>query len=466
MRTAFTALLLWALAGPAPAATSARKIQFQGKLLDTANNPRNGSFDLTFRLFNVPTAGTALWTETQTGVPVNNGVFEASLGAVTGLKPELFGGASQYLEVEVFPDPPMTPRLPLLLVPVAFRALVADDLTPGNTTYVQVRESVQAGASFNVSSATVSGPFQATGTSTFTASGSQAYSLVTSSGLLVQNGTLVVAGTGGLAAVHSVQAATVSASAGLFLPQGPAVTNEGALRWEPAQNLVFIGTGTSNKTLADTDSPQTLTNKTLNSTGGNLVDATHLRTRSLSNAAPLAGMTLEWDALGSVWEPVYAATISVVATTFRGGNNLSLTANDVFISPLVIPGVMPLSQMRYRVSTAITGNTGDIGLYDTRGVLVASGGANSASFETTAAQVVNMQSAPVVLQPGQYYAAITSNGSGGTARIRADDINTAATGVIKGLGTLSGVGGTALPSSITLSSIVDGNFIIFVGLND
>lgn len=463
MRTALAAFLLWAPAGPLSAAPSPQKIQFQGKLLDTANNPRNGNFDLTFRLFNVPTGGAALWTETQTAVPVNNGVFEASLGAVTGLTPALFGGASHYLEVEVSPDPAMTPRLPLLMAPSTFRALLADDLAPGNTSYVQVRQSIQAGAVLHVASATVSGPFKATGTSTFTATGSQTYSLAASSGVLLQAGTLRLEGTGGLVAVHSVQAATVAASAGLFLPQGPAVTNEGALRWEPTQNLVFIGTGTSNKTLADTDSVQTLTNKTLNSTGGNLVDATHLRTRLLSSDAPSEGMTLEWSAGASQWAPVYAATVTVVYTLLPANNINFPAANRVFITPIIIPGVLKLNQMRFRV-TAADAATGDVGLYDTSGALVASGGASSVDFNTTGAKVVPVQGAPKFLQPGQYFAAITANGLPG---VRGNTLGGAASiGVIKFAGYAVEAGGTTLPASISLSSIVDDNNLFFIGLNE
>lgn len=464
MRIPLAALLLAALAGSAVAAASPQKIQFQGKLLDTANNPRNGSFDLTFRLFNVPTGGTALWTETQSGLAVNNGVFEASLGAVTALTANLFGGASHFLEVEVAPDPAMTPRLPLLMAPSAFRALLADDLVPGNTSYVQVRQSVQSGAAFNVSSATVSGPFQATGTSSFTASGSLVYSLVASSGVLLQAGTLRLEGTGGLSAVHSVQAATVSASAGLFLPQGPAVTNEGAVRWEPTQNLVFIGTGTSNKTLADTDSSQTLTKKTLNSTGGNLVDATHLRTRTLSLDAPSDGMTIEWDAAQTNWTPVYATTVTVVYTVIPANNITFAAANRIFITPFHIPGVLKLNQIRFRVTTAVGGVSGDVGIYDSGGNLVASGGTSSADYATIGAKVVIVQGAPKTIQPGQYFAAITANG---TPAVRGNTLGGAASiGIIKFAGYAAETGGTALPASVNPSTIVDDNELFFMGFNE
>lgn len=465
MRTLFAVFLLWAPAGPLSAASSPQKIQFQGKLLDTANNPRNGSFELTFRLFNVPTGGAALWSETQTGVAVNNGVFEASLGAVTGLTPALFGGASHYLEVEVSPDPAMTPRLPLLMAPSAFRALLADDLAPGNTSYVQVRQSVQAGAVLHVASATVAGPFKATGTSTFTAAGSQTYSLAASSGVLLQAGTLRVEGTGGLVAVHSVQGATVAASAGLFLPQGPAVSNEGALRWEPTQNLVFIGTGTSNKTLADTDSVQTLTNKTLNSTGGNLVDATHLRARPMASDAPSHRMAIEWDDARAQWAPVYPSTVTVVYTLLPANNITFSAANRVFITPVVIPGVLKLNQIRFRVTAAVGGVTGDVGLYDTSGALVASGGAGSADFfSAIGVRSVSVQGAPKIIQPGQYFAAITADG---TPAVRGNTLGGAASiGVIKFAGYAVEAGGTTLPASISLSSIVDDNNLFFIGLNE
>ncbi|MBU2573587.1 MAG: hypothetical protein KKH28_05875, partial [Elusimicrobia bacterium] len=60
-----------------------QKVNFQGRLTDLSDNPLNGAFDLTFSLYDAATAGTALWTETQTGVSVTNGAMEAILGSVT-----------------------------------------------------------------------------------------------------------------------------------------------------------------------------------------------------------------------------------------------------------------------------------------------------------------------------------------------------------------------------------------------
>lgn len=460
------ALILFAAVAPprTEAASSPQKIGFQGKLLDTADNPRNGSFDMTFRIFDAPTAGAELWSETQSGVSVNNGVFTVQLGAVSALTAGLFGGASAFLEVQVAPDSAMTPRQQLLMTPIAFRALLANDLAVGNTNYVQVRATLQSGAVFHVASGTVAGAFMATGSSSFTASGNSTYSLNTSSGIRLQAGTLRVEGSGGVEALTVVKAATVTATTAILLPQGAASNAEGAMRWEPTQNLLYIGTGTANKTMTDTDSAQTLTNKTLNSTNGNVVDATHLRTRPLAVDAPSDGMTIKWDAAAAQWMPAHVATITVLASPFTPAANSAITANTIYLIPVIVPGRLALNQIRFRVTTAATA-TGDAGLYDTSGSLIASSGANSIAFNTAGAKVVTVIGAPVAIQPGQYFLAIVANGA---PALRVANLQAASAGVVKGLGTITlGAGaGTTLPASVTLGAIVDGFLAPFMSLNE
>lgn len=472
---ALAALALGLFPSAAWAASSPQRIGFQGKLLDLSNNPREGAFDFTFRIFNVPTGGAALWSEAQTGVQVTNGVFSVELGGKTALWTGLFTNASAYLEVEVSPDPPMSPRQLLLMSPVAFRALLADDLVSGNTNYIQVTTALQANAVFHVSSGTVAGRFLATGPSSFTATGNQVFSLNTASGIRVQGGTLLLEGQGGLDAAWQVKAGTVVAQTGLFLPQGAAINSEGAARWDAAANLLYIGTGTSNKTMADTDSGQTLTNKTLNSTGGNLVDATHLRTRVLSGIVPTDGMTLQWDNGAAEWRPVFAATITVVAVPWTPGQNSSAWGNNttwfstgtVYLTPFTLSGRIALNHVRYRVTTAVAGVTGDVGIYNSGGTLVANGGANSADFTIASAQAVVMQGAPKVLLPGQYYFGFTAtSASGNNPRIRCANLVFGTEGVNKGLGFISGSGGSTLPSSVNLGTIVDGWLVPFMSAND
>ena len=438
-------------------------LDFQGKLLDSSNNPRNGSFDMTFSVFDAATGGSALWSEPQ-AVTVDAGVFQVQLGAVVGMPPGLFNRLAAYLEVQVASDPPLAPRQMLSMSPYAFRALLADDLAPGNTSYVQVTSVLQPGAVFHVSSATVAGPFTATRTSSFTASGSQTYSLVASSGVRLQSGTLAVAGPGGLVASGGVRAATVTAVTGFELPQGPGINDEGSARWEPAQNLLFIGTGTAQKTLLDTVSTQTVTNKTVSSGGANLVDATRIRTGPISIAAPVDGMTIKWNAATSQWTPVQLSTIASITHKFTPSANVTVVANSVYVVPMEITGLLQLSEIRFRVTTRRFGSSGDVGLYDSSGNLVASGGAGSADTATVGAKTVAVQGAPVTVYPGQYYAAFTCNN---TPSVRGTTLGgVGSDGVVKGLGIASEAGGTTLPSSISVAGIVDNADAIFMGFNE
>lgn len=57
-------------------------IHYQGYLTNAAGAPLSGSQSVTFRLYSVPSDGTALWAETQS-VNAANGNFSALLGNVT-----------------------------------------------------------------------------------------------------------------------------------------------------------------------------------------------------------------------------------------------------------------------------------------------------------------------------------------------------------------------------------------------
>lgn len=57
-------------------------ISFQGKLHDNVGNPLTGSYDITFRIFNIESGGTPLWTET-VNVSCDNGLYNVILGLST-----------------------------------------------------------------------------------------------------------------------------------------------------------------------------------------------------------------------------------------------------------------------------------------------------------------------------------------------------------------------------------------------
>ncbi|MGA7305810.1 MAG: tail fiber domain-containing protein, partial [Rhodothermales bacterium] len=76
-------------------------MSFQGYLTDNADNPINGTKDITIRLFDGSTTGTQYWERTYTGVPITNGVFHLIL--VEGTPPLAWVAFDKqfYAEIEV-----------------------------------------------------------------------------------------------------------------------------------------------------------------------------------------------------------------------------------------------------------------------------------------------------------------------------------------------------------------------------
>ena len=58
-------------------------INYQGMLTDNSGTPLTDTLNLTFKIYDDPTAGNKKWEETQNNVPVINGLFNVILGSVT-----------------------------------------------------------------------------------------------------------------------------------------------------------------------------------------------------------------------------------------------------------------------------------------------------------------------------------------------------------------------------------------------
>jgi hypothetical protein len=99
------------------------KINYQGYLTNAAGVPVNETVQMIFSIYDVPTNGIPLWTETQ-NVSVSHGVYNVNLGDVNVIS--LAFDKPYYLGVQVGTDPEMTPRIPLISVGYAFRAKVAE----------------------------------------------------------------------------------------------------------------------------------------------------------------------------------------------------------------------------------------------------------------------------------------------------------------------------------------------------
>jgi hypothetical protein len=99
-------------------------ISYQGYLTDDVGQPISGTVDLKFELYAASSGGSALWSETQTGVTVSNGFFSTLLGSVTPLSAADFDATTRYLQVSVDTGGGFTdmPRQRLASAPYALQA--------------------------------------------------------------------------------------------------------------------------------------------------------------------------------------------------------------------------------------------------------------------------------------------------------------------------------------------------------
>lgn len=110
------------------AAQSARAVPAAMHLLlrvDHANGPLS-TVDLSARLYEQANGGAVLWSEEFVAAPVVDGLVSLQLGSSTPLDELVFDGAPRYLALSI-DNQELSPRLPVLSVPYALRAAVADD---------------------------------------------------------------------------------------------------------------------------------------------------------------------------------------------------------------------------------------------------------------------------------------------------------------------------------------------------
>jgi len=107
-------------------------INYQGRLTDKDNQPLDGTYTITFRLYDSPSGGNLLWSETHSNISISKGLLNIILGSVTPLN--LAFDRPYYLSIQVEGDLEMTPRQLLTSAGYAIRAEsaeVADSLPPG-----------------------------------------------------------------------------------------------------------------------------------------------------------------------------------------------------------------------------------------------------------------------------------------------------------------------------------------------
>ena len=106
-------------------------IAYQGRLADANGNPLTGTYNMIFRLYDVPTGGAPLWEEQWTGsngVKVSDGLFNVMLGSLNPIPQSVITGHNRlWLGITVGTDDEMQPRVQLGSVPWAVQALTVPD---------------------------------------------------------------------------------------------------------------------------------------------------------------------------------------------------------------------------------------------------------------------------------------------------------------------------------------------------
>ena len=95
-------------------------MSYQGVLTNGAGEPvGDGTYDITFKLYDTVSGGSELWTETQS-VSVNGGIFAAILGSLSPL--DLAFDKPYWLGVSVNGGAELTPRRALTASPYSLNA--------------------------------------------------------------------------------------------------------------------------------------------------------------------------------------------------------------------------------------------------------------------------------------------------------------------------------------------------------
>jgi hypothetical protein len=97
-------------------------LSHQGRLLDAADHPVNGSVTLIYSIYDSPIGGNPLWTEDHPSVTISDGLFTVGLGRTVPFPTGLFSsgsssGGALYLQIQVTGELPLMPRLPLSSAP-------------------------------------------------------------------------------------------------------------------------------------------------------------------------------------------------------------------------------------------------------------------------------------------------------------------------------------------------------------
>ncbi len=131
-RTLLLVLAIFAISIPASTqGATPQIINYQGQLTNSGGDPLDTTVSIIFSIYDSPSTGGALWTETQADVLVTGGIFSVLLGSVTELSSTVFDDVPRYLGVKVGSDDELTPRVMIAASPYSYKAGSVEGFTPG-----------------------------------------------------------------------------------------------------------------------------------------------------------------------------------------------------------------------------------------------------------------------------------------------------------------------------------------------
>ena len=111
-------------------------IDYQGMITDENGNYINGPVSIEFKLYDVESGGTSIWSETQNPVYVSNGLFHVYLGAVNPITSDDFSEPERWIGINVDGEGEITPRNKINSVPYAFISETDEDwIKDGSNVY-------------------------------------------------------------------------------------------------------------------------------------------------------------------------------------------------------------------------------------------------------------------------------------------------------------------------------------------
>lgn len=131
MKRLFYTLFLCSFALSAKLIAQGATLSVQGVIKNSDGSAvDNGKYDLTFKLYDVISGGTEIWTETQSQLTVTGGIYSALLGSVVPLNVGF--NTTYYLGVAVDGSTEMTPRARLTSAPYALSLIGQDNIFPSS----------------------------------------------------------------------------------------------------------------------------------------------------------------------------------------------------------------------------------------------------------------------------------------------------------------------------------------------